>query len=243
MQPGRIVCGDAVAQGSKPEPNLEDIMRKTTAVVMASGVLFMQVPAGWADAVRVAQAPGTATQKAPGAPAEQKLPSRGESRTVKLHGTIEAIDKDKGTVTIKDARRALTFKVEDKAKLDMIKVGDPVVATYTEAIAFQVMKAGTGSPSMSVTEGRASSKPGETPAGAVGRAITVTTTITAIDKKAQTVTIKGPGGNSETVKARDPKNLDLVKVGDLVDITYAQALIVSLDKPPMKEPVDKTTKK
>jgi hypothetical protein len=218
-------------------------MWKMTAVVMATGVLFVQVPAGWADAVRVAQAPGTATEKAPGAPAEKKMPSRGESRSVKLHGTIEAVDKDKGTVTIKDARRTLTFDVQDKSKLDMIKVGDPVVATYIEALVYQVMKAGTGTPSMSVKEARASSKPGETPAGAVGREISVTTTITAIDKKAQTVTIKGPQGRSETIKARDPKNLDLVKVGDLVDITYAQALIVSLDKPPMKEPMDKATKK
>ena len=79
-----------------------------------------------------------------------------------------------------------------------------------------------------------SSKPGETPAGAVGQEVTVTATITAIDKKAETVTIKGPKGNTETVKAQDPKNLDRVKVGDMVEITYAQALAVSLDKPAKK---------
>jgi hypothetical protein len=219
-------------------------MRKMTAVVIASGVLFTQVPGGWADAVRVAQAPGTATQKAPGAPAEQKMPSRGEAKSVKIHGTVEAVDKDKGTVTLKGPKgRTLTIAVQDKQKLDMVKVGDPVVATYIEAVAFKVMKAGSGTPGMSMKEGTASSKPGENPAGAVGREVTVTATITGIDKKAQTVTIKGPQGHSETIKARDPKNLDLVKVGDLVDITYAQALIVSLDKPPMKEPMDKATKK
>ena len=54
------------------------------------------------------------------------------------------------------------------------------------------------------------------------------------DDTAHTVTIKGPEGNSETVKAKDPKNLDKVKVGDLVEITYAQALAVSLDKPEKK---------
>ncbi len=62
----------------------------------------------------------------------------------------------------------------------------------------------------------------------------MTATITAIDKKAHTVTIKGPEGNTETVKAKDPKNLDLVKVGDLVEISYMQALAVSLDKPAKK---------
>ena len=29
---------------------------------------------------------------------------------------------------------------------------------------------------------------------------------------------------------KDPKNLEVAKVGDLVDITYTQALAVSLDK-------------
>jgi hypothetical protein len=46
-----------------------------------------------------------------------------------------------------------------------------------------------------------------------------------------TVTLKGPQGNSETVKVQDPKNLEGVKTGDLVDITYTQALAVALDKP------------
>jgi hypothetical protein len=85
-----------------------------------------------------------------------------------------------------------------------------------------------------VQESRVSSKPGETPAGAIGREITVTGTITAIDQKAQTVTLRGPKGNTETIKAKDPKNLQAVKVGDLVEITYSQAFAISLDKPAAK---------
>jgi hypothetical protein len=103
-----------------------------------------------------------------------------------------------------------------------------------EAVAFQIKKPGTATPGTTVQESRVSSKPGETPAGAVGQEVTVTATITAIDKTAHTVTIKGPKGNTETVKAKDPKNLDLIKVGDLVEITYMQALAVSLDTPAKK---------
>jgi len=105
------------------------------------------------------------------------------------------------------------------------------VATYMEAVAFQVRKAGTAAPGVTTQETRVSSKPGETPAGAIGREVTVTATITAVDQKAHTVTIRGPQGGTETVKAKDPKNLEAIKVGDLVDITYTQALAVSLDKP------------
>lgn len=33
-----------------------------------------------------------------------------------------------------------------------------------------------------------------------------------IDKVAHTVTIKGPQGRTENIKAKDPKNLDAIKV-------------------------------
>ena len=34
-----------------------------------------------------------------------------------------------------------------------------------------------------------------------------------------------------TIKARDPRNLERVAVGDLVEITYTEAVAVSVDKP------------
>jgi Cu/Ag efflux protein CusF len=166
---------------------------------------------------------------------EGAMPAKSGARTVTVRGTVEAVDKDKQTVTLKGPKgRTLTLHVQDPKKLEAINAGDPVVATYYESVAFAVKKAGSATPGASAKEAVATSKPGETPAGAVGRQITVTATITAIDKKAGTVTIKGPEGNSETVKARNPKNLDKVKVGDLVEITYTQALALSLDKPAAK---------
>jgi hypothetical protein len=207
-------------------------MRNVTAGLIVSGMLVGLTGAAWADALRVAQATGApAAAPAPAAPKEA-MPGKTVASSVKVRGTIDAIDKENGTVTLKGPKgRKLTLEVRDKSKFDVIKVGDPVVATYTEAVAFQVRKAGTATPGASVQEARVSSKPGENPAGAIGREVTVTATITAIDKKARTVTLKGPQGDAETIKVQDPKNLEGVKVGDMVDITYAQALAVALDKP------------
>ena len=205
-------------------------MRKLAIAAMVSGALLVQAPGASADATRVAQAPGGTSEKS-GAAAD-KMPGKGAAVAVKVRGTIDAIDKDKGTVTLKGPKgRTVTLDVQDKQKLDAVKVGDPVVATYMEAVVIQARKAGTAAPGVTTQETRVSSKPGENPAGVIGREVTVTTTITAIDKKAQTVTIKGPQGGTETIKARDPKNLEALKVGDMVDITYAQALAVALDKP------------
>jgi Cu/Ag efflux protein CusF len=198
-------------------------MQNVFVVLVAGWVVTAPGAVTWADTLQVAQATSPAPPAAPG---------KVVATSVKVRGTVDAIDKEKGTVTLKGPKgRTVTLEVKDPAKLDAVKVGDPVVATYVEAMAFQVRKAGTTTPGASVQETRVSSKPGETPAGAVGREVTVTATITAIDKKAPTVTIKGPLGKTETFKVQDVKNLEGVKVGDLVDITYSQALAVALDKP------------
>lgn len=204
-------------------------MRKVTVLVMVIGALLVQPVAVWADSAQVAQAPA-AGDKA-GA-AGEKMPGKAALAGVRVRGTVAAIDKDQGTVTLKGPKgRTLTLEVRDREKLDAIKVGDPVVAVYAEALVIQLRKAGTASPGASVQESRVSSKPGEVPSGAIGREISLTATITSIDRKAHTVTIKGPEGRTETIRAKDPKNLEAAKVGDLVDITYTQALAISLDKP------------
>jgi len=162
---------------------------------------------------------------------DKEAPPRVErARVLTLRGTVEAIDKEKHTVTLKGPQRSLTVHVRDPKKLEALQVGDPVIGKYYEALVVELKKPGGGTPVVSAQQAVASSRPGEVPAGAVGQQITVSATIEAIDKKARTVTIKGPEGNSVTVTARDPKNLDKVKVGDNVEITYTEALAISLDK-------------
>ena len=41
----------------------------------------------------------------------------------------------------------------------------------------------------------------------------------------------GPAGRTRTFKARNPRNLERVAVGDLVEITYTEAVAVSVEKP------------
>jgi hypothetical protein len=199
-----------------------------TAVIVSIG-LVVQAGGEPVETRRTAQA--TSAETSPGA--IEPMPGKRVVGAATMRGTIGAIDKDKGTVTLKGPKGGtLTLEVRDRQKLDAVKVGDPVVAVYMEALGFQARKAGTASPGTTMQESRVTSPPGETPAGAIGREITVTGTITAIDRKAQTVTIKGSTGETETIKAREPKNLDAVKVGDLVDVTYTQALAISLDTSP-----------
>jgi ribosomal 50S subunit-recycling heat shock protein len=161
--------------------------------------------------------------------------------TVTVTATVTAINHKTRSVTLKGADgKSVTFTVGDSVKnLAQVKKGDQVTATYYESLAYDVMPAGSGQRGVAMAEAAGSAQPGEKPAGMGARAITVTAKIKAIDKKQQTVTLKGPQGKMRTVKVKNPANLEKVKVGDLVQITYTEALAIAVEEAP-KAP--KTTK-
>jgi len=162
---------------------------------------------------------------------ETAKPKVVDAVVVTVRGTVDAVDPEKKTVTLKGPKgNTLTLQVRDPKKLEVIKVGDPVVARYYEALAIEVKKPGEATPGVTAEKAVATSKPGQTPAAMVGEQVTATVTVVGVDMKAHTVTVKGPEGNTETIKARDPKNIEKVKVGDLVEVTYTRALAISLDK-------------
>lgn len=156
--------------------------------------------------------------------------------TVEATATVTAIDQKTRRVTLKRTDGSLVkFTAGPQVRnLAQVKVGDEVKVTYYEALAFEVHKAGTAKPGTEVVEGAARAKVGEMPGAAAARATTVTATIAGIDKSAGTATLKFADGESSTIKVRNPDNLNRVAVGDLVDLIYAEALGISVEKPTKK---------
>ncbi len=70
------------------------------------------------------------------------------------------------------------------------------------------------------------------PGAVAARSTTLTVTIMAIDTEIPSVTFTGPGGNTRTIHVMHPEKLVGVKVGDSVEITYAKALALSVEKTP-----------
>lgn len=67
--------------------------------------------------------------------------------------------------------------------------------------------------------------------GVAANVIEITASVQAVNKADRTVTIKGPRGNVETVKAGpEVKNFDQIKVGDNVALRYVEALSLELKK-------------
>jgi Cu/Ag efflux protein CusF len=153
------------------------------------------------------------------------------SQAIEAQATVTAIDMKTRMVTLKGPEgKESTFYVDERARnLGKVKVGDVVNIAYVEALAWKVRKSKKEAPSATVETGEARAKPGEQPAGAVAQRISITASIDAIDLDAGTVTLKGPEGNTRTIKARNPANLKKVKVGDLVDITYTEMVAIKVE--------------
>jgi hypothetical protein len=155
------------------------------------------------------------------------------SNLVSVTAKVKAINQKTRMVTLQRPDGSVVkFKAGDEVRnLPQVKVGDEVTATYYESLAYEVKKPGDATPGGAVAEGLQRAELGQKPGGAAGRVTTITATIAAIDKAADTVTLRTPDGESTTIKARNPDNLNRVSVGDLVEITYTQALAISVGTP------------
>jgi ribosomal 50S subunit-recycling heat shock protein len=159
-----------------------------------------------------------------------------KERTVTATATVLALDLTTRVATLKGPQgNVFDLKVGPEAKnLDQVKVGDDVVVTYYESVAYRLLKPGEAPVPTTQTDLLETAGKGAKPGAVAGSRTTLTATVEALDLKAQTATLKGPNGKSVTVKAKDPKNLEAVKVGDEVVITYTEALAISVEKAPAK---------
>jgi len=166
---------------------------------------------------------------------EQKAsdkPSISTSHTVQLSAVVEAIDMETRQVTLRGPEgnsRTLTVR-EDARNLDQVDVGDTVNVEYVQNLTIEVfandgMEPGTGQ--LSAVQ---RAKEGEMPGMAVMDTSIVTATVEAIDIEANTFKLKWPDGEIKEYVARDPENLKKADVGDLVVVSYTEALAVVVEK-------------
>jgi ribosomal 50S subunit-recycling heat shock protein len=155
--------------------------------------------------------------------------------SVQLTATVTSIDQKTREVTVRtDDGQERSFVAGEEAKnLAQVKKGDRITVTYAEALVYEVKKGGAAVAPASAVAGKAA-QPGMKPAGAIARQTTATVLITAIDPKGPSVTFKGAGGNTQTIKVMHPEKLQGVKVGDTVEITYTEALAIKVEEAPKK---------
>jgi Cu/Ag efflux protein CusF len=145
--------------------------------------------------------------------------------------TITAIDSASRLVTLKDKDGATQEIVcgPEVQRFDQLKVGDKVTFRYYESVATAIRRSGSAPPT-TASEG-VTRTPGVKPGGTIAQQLTATVTIEAIDLKIPSVTVRTADGSKLSFKVDDKKNLEGYKAGDKVDVTYTQALAVSVASP------------
>jgi hypothetical protein len=149
--------------------------------------------------------------------------------TMKLTATITAIDKATRDVTLKGPQgNEMTLTAGPEIKnFDQLKVGDKVDLNYVEALTLELKKGGGLVVQRTEKAGAAGAKPGEKPAGAVGRQVTIVADVVALDPAKQVVTLKGPKRTVD-LKIPNPEQFKRIAKGDQVEATYTQAVAIAV---------------
>jgi hypothetical protein len=188
--------------------------------------------------------PAFAQQPATGGTVVKSEPGKASiTSAAEVSARVVGIDKATRTVTLKGAKgNVMDIVAGDEVKnFDQIRLGDLVVARYVQALTLELRKTKGGGDAV-VKEGVARAQPGERPAGAVARQVTVIADVIGVDPKKKTITLKGPKGNVVELDVQNPDQFKVVKKGDQVEATYTEALALSVEpapKPAAKAPAAK----
>jgi len=166
-------------------------------------------------------------------------------RAAEISAQVVAIDKVTRTVTLKGPEgKVVDIVAGDEVKnFDQIKLGDLVVARYAQSLTLELRKTKVKAGEPTVTEGAARAKPGERPAVAGAREVTAIADVIGVDPKKSTITLKGPRGNVVTLDVKNPDQFKVVKKGDQVEVTYTEALALSVEPAPKAAPKAPAPKK
>ena len=163
------------------------------------------------------------------APNHAQTVTKGNSVTATA--TIQAIDTTTRRITLRNEKgEEDTYTVgPDVTRFNEFKVGDKVKMTYYESIVFQVRKPGDTANVADDTAAFNRAK-GALPAGTLATQEKTTVTVKAVDPAVPSITVETADGRTVTRKIENKKNLEGVKPGDRIDITYTQALVTSVTK-------------
>lgn len=149
---------------------------------------------------------------------------------VKASALVTGIDKATRTVTLKGPKgKSFDVVCGDEVKnFDQIKLGDEVVIQYVQALTLEVKK-GSGLRERVESTDAARAAPGEKPAGAVGRQVSILADVIEVSPKKKTITVKGPKGNIVELAVQNPDHFKVVKKGDQIQADYVEAVAISVE--------------
>jgi Cu/Ag efflux protein CusF len=150
----------------------------------------------------------------------------GETRS--MSATVETIESSTRAVTVKksNGEYEVLYCPPTLKRCDSLKIGDKINAKYYETVVLRLKLPGEADQN---TASAARVPAEQAAAGTISRQRTITATISAIDPKVPSISFVGPQGWKYSSRVQDKDALAKVKVGDKIDITWTEALLLSLD--------------
>lgn len=116
---------------------------------------------------------------------------------------------------------------------DQIKVGDLVVIRSSESLALTLTKHKKGEkPTGAAMTAMETAPEGDKPGAAGDKAMKISAEVTKVDTSKQMIDLKGPEGNTVSLKVSNPATLNEIKKGDMVTATYNRAVAISVENQP-----------
>jgi len=157
-----------------------------------------------------------------------------DSFEVDVTARVKAIDHAYRVVTLQDeAGEEVTFLADDSVtRLHEVKAGDNVRARYRARLVAELRPptAEEAANPIAVVGVGGRSPQGAAPAGGVAQVVRVVTTVEAVDVPNMRVTLRGPMGDLAVVRGRSAENLQRLRVGDTIVITFTESVAIALEK-------------
>ena len=150
--------------------------------------------------------------------------------TIRVQATVESIDMADRSITVKDTDGNYhELAMPEGSRMGEVKVGDKLMINYYENVNVRVKA--QDEPDVNLEHTAAPPADGRAkPAGTVAKQRRMTARITAIDLKAPSITFTGPNDWKYSTRVADKQALAKVKVGDRVDITWTEAVLIGFEK-------------
>ena len=165
---------------------------------------------------------------------DNDIPTKEISEVVEVKGTITDINKETRDITIMGSKgdlHTITASPEVE-RFDEIEVGEVVTFDFYKYVKAEFRKpteAELAEPLVIIAEAGKAGLDVE-PGAAVGAMVKAVVTIQVINLPFMYVNIQGPEGDFTTIHMKDKDLIQQLHVGQVVILTYAEAVAVSLTK-------------
>lgn len=159
---------------------------------------------------------------------------REKAEQVTVMGTVTEINPETREITLMGSDGGLMTVTagEEVERFDEIAVDDVIefdYFTYIKAEFREPTEEEKAEPVQMLVE--AGKTPEEmAPAGAVGAVVKAVVTIEALNRPLMLATVSGPNGNYVSIPMEDAEFMTKLRIGQVLILTYAEAMVVSLEK-------------